>query len=329
MAQISIIIINFNTTLVTLNCLASIEKNLKNSDYEIILIDNAPIENHQSAFVAADNKVQYYKSDKNLGFGGANNLGMSKAKGKYFLLLNSDTLIINDDLEKCTNYLDNNADVGMLGCKLLNEDGSYQGSFYPFRQDSIFKYFISNNPFFYKVCSISKRYREPISVMEVGDISGAFMLLRSEIYSTTGGFDPDFFLYCEETEWCRNRIAANYKIVYFPDVKIIHIGGKSAPKPLMLIQSNISLALYWYKKSFWTLPVFIFMNFANALLYALQYLVSSKSAKVAIASWFSIFWSSLPYWLFKIGKFPRHFGARNEPLIYEQARPIFFPEGKY
>ncbi|MDI9311578.1 MAG: glycosyltransferase family 2 protein [Limnohabitans sp.] len=324
--QISIIIINFNTLIVTLNCLSSIKEYCQNLDYEIILIDNAPKANYETDFLSIDPNIQYIKSEKNIGFGAANNLGMSKAKGQYFLLLNSDTLFTNNSLKNCFDYLElnENQEIGMLGCKLLNKDGSYQDSFYPFIKDSMWNYLKSNNPLLYKTFSISKKFQEPTEIKQVGDISGAFMLLRKDVFFQTGGFDPDFFLYCEETEWCRNRITKQYKICYYPDANIIHLGGQSAPKDAMLIQSSISLALYWYKRSVILLPLFILVNLINAAFYSTQYLFCDKIGKANIRKWLSKLWVSLPYWIFHIPKYPRGYGKRDQALIYEGARAIFF-----
>jgi GT2 family glycosyltransferase len=325
---ISIVVINFNTPEVTLNCLRSINRYWKNISYEIILVDNAPKLDYRLHFLEVSDCIKYIHSEKNVGFGKANNIGMHAAKGDFLLLLNSDTIVFDDSILKCLHFfeLPENKAFGMLGCRLLNEDLSHQSSFYPFVKDSLWNFFKCNNPLLFKLFGIDKKYSEISMPKEVGDISGAFMLLRKEVFETTGGFDPDFFLYCEETEWCRNRIQPNYKIIYFPESEIIHLGGQSAPKPMMLVQSNISLALYWYKKKSFLLPFFILINLLNGIFFAFQYIFCSKDSKESIRKWCAVFWYSLPYWIFDIPKYGNKFGERKELLIYKEAKPIFFSE---
>ncbi|QMU27569.1 glycosyltransferase family 2 protein [Adhaeribacter radiodurans] len=248
--DLSIIIVNFRTFNLTVSCINSIVANLTNLSYEIILIDNAPIEDYSGAFKKVLQNLIYIRSVENIGFGSANNLGIARATGKYILLINSDTLVFDDSLQKC--YLAMEADdaeeIGLLGCKLLNEDNSFQSSFYPFRKNTIFNYLITSNWLLNKIFRVNRYFKETNTILEVGDVSGAFMLLRKKVIDKVGGFDPDFFLYCEETEWCRERIAKYFKIIYFPKAAIIHLGGKSAPREPMQIQAKLSRALLWYKK---------------------------------------------------------------------------------
>jgi hypothetical protein len=325
--ELSIIIINFNTPLETTNCLKTINQYCGGVDFEIIIIDNAPKIHYEADFRSINQNIIYRQFDENLGFGKANNIGMSLANGKYFLLLNSDTLLIDNSIAKCLTFLnlEENKQIGLLGCKLLNEDGSFQGSFYPFVKDSVWKYFICNNPLLYKIFNIKTRFTMPNKAIFVGDISGAFMLLRKEVFIDTKGFDPDFFLYCEETDWCRNRIINHVKILYYPEAQIIHLGGKSAPKSLMQIQSSISLAMYWYKKNLLSYFLYLIVAFSNTIFFSLQYIFSNSDAKKLIATRIKIFFISLPYWLFVIPRHSNKFGSRHNPLVYEGARKIFFP----
>lgn len=324
--KISVVIINFNTPQLTLNCLRSIKQHWDTIQYEIILVDNAPKADHKADFLSVDDRISYIISEVNIGFGRANNLGMKAATGKYLLLLNSDTLIFDDSIAKCTLFLEQpeNAGYGMLGCRLLNEDLSHQNSFYPFVHDSLWNYFKCNNPFLYKLYDLKKEYADIALFRQVGDVSGACMLLRKEVFDTTGGFDPDFFLYCEETEWCRNRVAKQYKIGYFPESSVVHLGGQSAPQTMMQVQSFISLGLYWYKSGRGKLPVFVALNFLNAFFYALSYPFTDAAGRQQVKLWLRRFSLSLPYWVKVIPQFPRGFAKRREGLIYAAARPLFF-----
>jgi GT2 family glycosyltransferase len=328
--KLSIIIINFNTPLVTLECLRSIQNQSAklNFSYEIILVDNAPVQDYQNQFESSVPNLTYIISEKNIGFGRANNLGMKIANGKYFLLLNSDTLLIDDSLNHSIEYLDKDIEeqIGLLGCTLLNKDRSYQHSFYPFVNRSIFNYFKANNSLLSKIFNVHKHFQEVDTITQVGDVSGAFMLLRKSVFEKTGGFDPDFFLYCEETEWCRNRIAPHFRIIYFPFTKIIHLGGQSAPKEMMYVQSQISLALFWYKTGILNYLLYLFLSFFNVLYSLLIFIPSKKETKNAISRYLRSYVVSLPYLFYEIPRYGRGFHARKSGLVYKPAASVFFPD---
>jgi GT2 family glycosyltransferase len=325
--KLSFIIVNFNTPTITVACLETVEQFFgADNDIEVILIDNAPVENHEDAFRSAYPGLIYLSSNQNLGFGKANNLGMHQAKGKYLLLLNSDTLLIDDSIRRCIDFMElpEHASVGLLGCRLLNPDLTVQSSFYPFTGNRFQDYAATNNPVLFKLFAIQRAYQSPETLKEVGDVSGAFMFLRREVFECTAGFDPDFFLYCEETEWCRNRISKKYRIVHFPDTQIIHLGGQSAPKGLMSQQAQISQALFWYKCGAWKYFVYIFYSLFNSLYYFATYLFMKPEGKAAAREVFKGIRNAIPYWVSKIPKYKRTFAARPEGLIFEPARNFFF-----
>lgn len=324
--DLSIIIVNFNTLALTCNCIDSVIYHLNHDlQYEIILVDNAPKTDH-SRMLSRYDKLVYLRSGTNIGFGSANNLGMDHAKGKHFLLLNSDTLIFDKSIQRCLAFMKQagNDKVGLLGCKLLNEDGSYQASFYPFIRNNLINYCISNNPVLNRLFSIYKFFREPVEPRKVGDVSGAFMLLKREVYELSGGFDPDFFLYCEETEWCRNRISKLFDIIYYPEESIVHLGGKSAPGDLMFIQSQLSLALYWYKTGFFHYLVFIIYSYFNTAFFLLQYLFSHRKGRRSIRNSLAGFYHIQKYLFIDIPKYKPGYNSRSSPLVFKGAREMFF-----
>lgn len=324
--QLSIIIVNFNTPQLSIACINSIKEYVQGIKYEIILVDNAPKEDFKQEFINGFPGLVYIFSKHNVGFGVANNMGMEIANGDYFLLLNSDTLLFNNSIINCIQFLDKpqNKQIGLLGCKLLNEDGSYQASFYPYTNNSIWNYFKSNNPLLSKLFHASQDFKEIKETKQVGDISGAFMLLRKEVYEHVNGFDPDFFLYCEETDWCRNRIAQHYEIYYFPEAEIIHLGGKSAPKNLMYLQSQLSLSLFWYKKSLLSFFLYLFCSWINGFYYLCTYPISKEASKKQIKQYLKGLVIVFPYIFKDIIWHKRSFGARKEALILKEARPVFF-----
>lgn len=325
--ELSIIIINFNTLAVTSDCLNSLKKHLGTDvNHEVILIDNASKVSNEKLFKKIIPDLVYLRYETNLGFGMANNKGMEIATGDYILLLNSDTLVFDDSIQKCIHFINKpeNRNVGLLGCKLLNGDGSYQPSFYPFIKNNLINYFIANNPLLNKLFSASRSFAEPFVPKRVGDVSGAFMLLRKEVYNTTGGFDPDFFLYCEETEWCRHRIQKHFEIIYFPGASVTHLGGKSAPGELMYIQSQLSLALYWYKSGLLNYGLYLSYCYLNSVFFILQYPFTTIAGRNSIKKNLGCLYRIQRYFFLDIPLNRRRYNSRKEPLILEQARNIFF-----
>ena len=326
--DVSIVIVNFNTPEVTIDCLRSIVKLTIDLEYEIILVDNAPKKDCFNRFKNELSTIKYIKNISNVGFGVANNIGIEICEGKYILLLNSDTILIENSLKNCFDYMEKKPNVGLLGCKLLNKDLSFQGSFFPFTNNSIWTYLKGNNYFLFKILNIKKKYREPSEILKVGDISGAFMFFRGTTIEKTKAFDPDFFLYCEESEWCRDRVSKISNIVYYPFTKVIHIGGQSAPKDYMFIQSRLSLFLMYYKHGWFNYLLFILVSYFNILVNSLFYFVVNNDVRKEIIQNIKVMLELFPYIFIKIPKYPKQWGSRKEPLVYNKAKFIFFPENR-
>ena len=159
--DLSIVIINFNTPDITRNCLSSIIRHTSSLEFEILLLDNNPSDDYERDFKCLVPGLRYVKIDENLGFGRANNLGMQMATGKYILLLNSDTLLLNNAFYDCISFLESEAGrlTDVMGIKLLNEDGTYQQSFYPYLTYNYIHYCKSNNPIQYKIFIVGKDNR--------------------------------------------------------------------------------------------------------------------------------------------------------------------------
>lgn len=234
----------------------SIVRETKIISYEVILIDNAsnddtleiikqeklPIRN----FVLIENK-------ENLGFAKGNNQGIEKAKGKYILLLNSDTVILNGALQKMTKWMDEHPEAGVATCRLLNCDKTLQptGGFFPdIKRAFVWLFFLDDLPGFQKEKSYHPKVDFYDGTKEMDWITGAFILARREVLVEVKGFDPKFFMYVEEMEMCYRIKQKGYKIFYAPTAEIIHIGGastKKAEKGGALIREFQGL-IYLYQK---------------------------------------------------------------------------------
>ena len=217
--DVSVIIVNYNTCKMTCECIDSIVEKTHGICYEIILVDNASTDGSKE-FFERDSRIAYIYSEHNGGFGYGNNLGMKVAKGNYFLLLNSDTLLVNNAVKEFFDYAEKHDSKKVYGCYLQHIDDSYCDSFFYFPAFTIKDFMMR----------IIKRQRyvpvENVS-RKVEAVSGADMFFHREIYEKTGGFDENIFLYGEEGEWQYRLSKAGYHCWLIPTPKIIHLEGKS------------------------------------------------------------------------------------------------------
>jgi hypothetical protein len=235
MIDLSIIIVNYNVKEFLQNLLNSISKASGNLTIETIVVDNASTDG--SVEVIRDNypEVDLIASESNLGFGAANNLALERAKGKYLLLINPDTIVKEDTFTKLINYLEQVPDIGMIGCKVLNPDGtlqlscrrSFPGPWTSFTKVTGLSRLFPNSRLFAKY---NLTYLDPDESYEVDAISGAFMMFRREVYEKIGGFDPQFFMYGEDLDLCYRTQQAGYKVFYYPETEIIHYKGESTKR---------------------------------------------------------------------------------------------------
>jgi GT2 family glycosyltransferase len=184
-----------------------------------------------------------------MGFGTANNQGMKVAEGEYILLLNSDCFVEMNTIKKMSEP--ENLDV--VGCKLLNQDRSIQqswGYFPSLRRITQMMLFIDNLPIVRDVIdSIHvrsiKRYQQS---HEVDWVTGAFMLMKREVYEKTGGFDEKFFMYGEEIEWQYRIKQQGFKIWFWPEATAVHLIGASSHTRAPAVIGEIEGWKYWFNK---------------------------------------------------------------------------------
>jgi len=233
---LSIIIINYKTPQLTCRCIESVLQGGLN-DMEILVVDNASNDGSKEIITAAYPMVKWIQNKNNEGFGRANNLGILNATGRFVLLLNSDMIVPEGVLEACLAEMGNRPNVGVLGCKLVNEDGSFQKSTYSVAR---FRDLLDLNLVFNNLVKTARHRIEAVQ--------GSFMLMLRSVMDEVGGFDPDFFMYSEELDLCRRIAKKGYKIHYFDKVSAVHKqGGSITNQTWSLKQRYLSNALLYYK----------------------------------------------------------------------------------
>ena len=216
--SVSIIIVNYRTPSLTLACIDSIYAHTKGIDFEVIVVDNHS-EDDSVERLSKDNRIILIESSRNGGFGYGNNLGMKVARGKYFFLLNSDTLLVNNAIKEFYDYAESHEPKTLYGCYLIGDDGTYRGSFHYFPTLTIGAFF---RRLFRK-----QNYTPDYTDKEVECICGADMFIPRIAIEECGGFDENIFLYGEEGELQLRMAKAGYKRMLLSSPKIIHLEGKS------------------------------------------------------------------------------------------------------
>jgi GT2 family glycosyltransferase len=219
---VSFLIVNFKTEKLVCELIKSIKNYITRYNYEILIFDNSYYQD-SILYTIQDSNIHFFKVEKNIGFVRANNILFNKCKGNIVVLLNSDTLLINDSLEKIFDYLITNDEIGIIGPKLLNSDLTYQESFYRFPS------FITTIK---ELIFLSKRaYSYNFDIEEIHNvdvIKGACLVFKKDILNGEVPFDESFEMYSEEVDFCYRIKKKRYKNIYYPLSQIIHIGGVSS-----------------------------------------------------------------------------------------------------
>jgi len=253
--DLSIIIINYRTYEFTKRTIESIIHKKHSFDYDIYVVDNdsadGSLERLLNTFSKekSDGLIKFIANNENKGFAYANNIAMEQTNSKYVLLLNSDTIIVNDCLENCFSYMESNKDLGALGCKVLLPDGNLDKacrrsfpdvkvSFY--RMTGLSTIFPKSERF----GKYNLTYLDENENYEVDSIVGAFMFVRSETIKQVGLLNETFFMYGEDLDWCYRIKNAGWKIVYYSDAEIIHYKGASSKKQKNKLIYEFHRAMY-------------------------------------------------------------------------------------
>lgn len=230
--QLTVIIVNYNVRSFLENALLSIHKAMLNIEGEIFVVDNASDDGSVELVQAKFPEVKLIINQTNIGFAAANNIALTQSSGKYILLINPDTIVQEDTLTSLIEYLENNPQIGLAGCKILNPDGSLQLAcrrsiptpWSAFTKVSGLSALFHNTKLFGKY---NLTYLNPNETYEVEAVSGSFMFLRRDVYEKVGKLDESYFMYGEDLDWCYRIIKAGWKVVYYHKTQIIHYKGES------------------------------------------------------------------------------------------------------
>ena len=251
--EISIVLVNFNSTHHTINCVNSIkELTSENINYEIIVVDNNSKEEDRQKLkdwldLLEQKDIISIFSNINTGFTGGNMLGVKQSQGKYIYLLNNDCILQNDTLSILYDFMEKNTKVAAVSPKMLNNHKQPTPAF-SYMPSVLNKWFgnkfmnIFNSA---KYPDRKKVYEKPIKV-EV--ITGASMFLRKSAFEEVGFMDPAYFLYLEEEDLCMKLAKAGHDIYHVPEAVIQHLGGESTNRNFDIAKEYYISLCYFLRK---------------------------------------------------------------------------------
>ncbi|MEW5957583.1 MAG: glycosyltransferase family 2 protein [Chloroflexota bacterium] len=271
--DLSIIIVNWNVKDLLRACLQSLlDQAAANLTTEIIVVDSASTDGSLEMARREFPQVRLIASDKNLGYAGGNNAGAAAAQGRYLFLLNPDTVVKPDALAELVSYLDAHPTVAALGPQLLWPDGAVQSSRRRFPTlGSLFwestllgQWFPHHRP--------GRRYHladvPADRPQRVDWLVGAAIMIRQAAWQQVGPLDESFFMYFEETDWCRRSAGLGWETHYLPTAQVIHHEGKSseqalAARTLRFQRSKLRYARKYFRPGWaWGLRLFLWTTFA-------------------------------------------------------------------
>ncbi|HEX8974770.1 MAG TPA: glycosyltransferase family 2 protein [Patescibacteria group bacterium] len=260
--ELSIIVTSYKNPALLKVCLNSIKENIGDISHEIIVADSQTQEDTEMMMREEYHDVVFFPFQENVGFQALLKKGIEQSSGGYLLLLNGDIIIKNGSIEQLLAFIKSNPDVGMVGPKLLNFNGTMQDSCFRFYEPKTIVFrrtFLGKMPFAKRHLDwfLMKDYDHE-QPREVDWIMGSAMLVSRKALQKVGLMDPRFFMYMEDVDWCRRFWENGFKVIYYPLASAHHYHGKGSKKGSAL-RSLLFSRLTWihifsalkYFKKYW------------------------------------------------------------------------------
>jgi GT2 family glycosyltransferase len=245
--DLSIVIVNWNTKNLLLQCLEAVYQTAGAVETEVFVVDNGSADGSGTAVKERFPGVTLNENQINLGFAKANNQALSLSKGDYLLLLNPDTQVKTGAIERLFSFMEGHSDVGAAGPQLLHPDGTKQNSVanFPSLATELLNKRFLRWLFPKKYPGKERDYREPL---EVDSVIGACMMVRRDAMEQVGLLDEDYFLFLEETDWCYRLKKAGWKIYHVPQAEVYHFQGKGVEMEKKRAKVEYYRSLYHFFK---------------------------------------------------------------------------------
>lgn len=257
--DVSIVILNYKSKGLVAQCIKTIRMHEPECSHEIIVVDNGSADGIGAMLESRFPDVRFIASDRNLGYAAGNNLGIRAANGKYVLIMNPDITVRPGAIDAMVRFMNQNRDVGVCGPKLLKPNGKVDESCYRFHKVSTPVY--RRTPLGRTAVGRRETDRYIMNdfdrnqTRDVDWLLGAVLMARRGALEQVGLFDERYFLYFEDTDWCRRFWSAGWRVVYFTDAVMVHCHERaSAKSPLLATPFNraarlhIKSCFYYFRK---------------------------------------------------------------------------------
>lgn len=231
MIDVSIIIVNWNTRQLLLDCIESLIKQTLKYQFEIIVIDNASVDESVSSVKKNYPDVKIVVNDKNEGFARANNIGIRNSRGRYVLLSNTDIKVLDRAVDRMVDYMDSHTDVGSLLPKCIDKNQNLR---FCCRELPSLRNLFCEALFLHKIFPKVKKLRGRaypenyyLHSGSAGTMPCCFMIINRKTIDEIGTLDEKYFFYGEDIEWCKRNHQFGWKVIYFSEATVIHYGGSS------------------------------------------------------------------------------------------------------
>ncbi len=252
--ELSVTICSWNTTQDLRDCLSSLEAAQAEARFEVIVVDNNSEDGSPDMVEQSFPWVRLFRMTSNLGFTGGHNFAIERREAPHVFLLNSDATVHPGAIRRLLDYIAANPQAGIIGPKVLNPDGSLQLSCRRFPnpiaalfRNTVLGRLFPKNKFTREYLMLDWTHDGP---REVDWVSGCAFLARAEVIEKIGAFDPEYFMYCEDVDWCFRTWKAGFKVMYVPDAVVTHAIGRSTDKaPNRMIGRFHRSMFRFYKKN--------------------------------------------------------------------------------
>jgi len=285
--MLSIVIVNYNTEKLLQGCLESVYAGANGTPFDVWVVDNHSRDSSVEMVKSRFPKVRLIESESNLGFSRANNKVIAQSTSEYVLLLNPDTLVIGDSIDRMIKFMNEHPEVGISGCKVLNADRTLQLACrrsIPTPKVAFFR-LIGLSRLFPKSQMVAKynlTYKDPEETHEVDAVSGAFLMIRRKAVEDVGLLDERFFMYGEELDWCLRAKRAGWAVMYHPRAEIIHYKGESTKYNSRKAALEFYRAMYLFHKK----------HFAKDHSHVMNFFIYAGILVKAFSSWRSFVFSA-------------------------------------
>lgn len=248
--KLSIVILNYNTRELTLECARSVlgwyKKEIDGRQIEIIVADNGSTDGTKEVFKKMPS-LKFFENGKNYGFGKGSNLAAKKAKGEYILFLNSDVKVLDNSFLKMTSFLGKNPNIGILGARLKNPDKTLQ--------KSAGNFYTPLNLFLTLFGADGSQRKSPGKIEKVDWVSGASLMIRNDLFKNLGGFDEAYFMYIEDMDLCFRAKKLGFQTYFYPHTNVIHRELGSGNRTFAILQIYRGILIFYKKHIVWALPL--------------------------------------------------------------------------